>query len=44
MKKIKYLLLTGLVTVLSILATVSAASACGFIHYQPKLPTSLQKY
>lgn len=44
MKKVKYLVLTSLVTILSILATVGAASACTAAHYQPKLPKSLQRY
>lgn len=44
MKKVKYLLLTGLVTILTVLATVSAASACAVLHHQPKMPKSLQKY
>ncbi|GBF32172.1 hypothetical protein DCCM_0363 [Desulfocucumis palustris] len=31
------------VTVLLFLASITAASACAFTHYQPELPESLRK-
>ncbi|NPV93319.1 MAG: cyclic lactone autoinducer peptide [Firmicutes bacterium] len=42
MAKIKYLVLTGLVTIVTILATITAVSACAATHYQPELPKSLR--
>lgn len=41
--KFKLLILTSLVTVLTLVAHVSAASACIATLYQPELPESLKK-
>lgn len=43
MKKLKTLLLTGLVSILTLFATISAASACLWVHYQPETPKCLRK-
>lgn len=43
MKKIKLLLLTSAVAILTFFATISASSACQWTFYQPQLPKSLQK-
>ncbi|MBZ4688572.1 MAG: hypothetical protein JG764_2205 [Clostridiales bacterium] len=42
--KFKLLILTSLVTVLTLVAHISAASACLAVHYQPELPETLKKY
>ncbi|MDI6711123.1 MAG: cyclic lactone autoinducer peptide [Bacillota bacterium] len=44
MRRIKYLILTGLTTALVLVAQVSAASACAWAHYQPEIPNKLAKY
>jgi cyclic lactone autoinducer peptide len=43
LNKFKLIMLTGFFTVLTIVAQVSAASACWWAHYQPELPESLKK-
>ncbi|WP_227764854.1 cyclic lactone autoinducer peptide [Zhaonella formicivorans] len=43
MTKIKLAFLTGIVSILTLFATISAASACQVTWYQPKLPKTLQK-
>jgi cyclic lactone autoinducer peptide len=43
MKKIKSLLLTLATFTLTLAAFINAASACSYIHYQPKLPQALKK-
>jgi len=43
-RRIKYLLLTGLTALLVLAAQVSAASACSWAHYQPSMPEKLAKY
>ncbi|MEW6624248.1 MAG: cyclic lactone autoinducer peptide [Bacillota bacterium] len=43
MKKIRLFLLTSLFTILTLVATASAASACLVFHYQPELPKALRK-
>lgn len=42
-KKLKFLAITGLFTVLILIAHVGAASACFHGHYQPELPESLRR-
>lgn len=41
--KVKVLLLTGIFTLLSQIAVVSAASASAVLTYQPELPESLKE-
>ncbi|MDH7478492.1 MAG: cyclic lactone autoinducer peptide [Syntrophomonadaceae bacterium] len=43
MNKVKLFLLTTLATIVTLLASVSAASACALFHYQPPLPKKLAK-
>jgi cyclic lactone autoinducer peptide len=43
MKNWKYLFLSGMVVVLTFLASVNAASACSWFNYQPELPEALRK-
>jgi len=43
MNKIKLLLITLATATLTLAAFINAASACSFLHYQPKLPQSLRK-
>ncbi|MTI83003.1 MAG: cyclic lactone autoinducer peptide [Firmicutes bacterium] len=45
MQKIKCLLFMGVLALVTLLANITAAGACGVFHYQPELPESLaQKY
>jgi|GEM_PF-920912 len=44
MRKVKFLVLTGLAAVLTVLAMVNAAAACNWWLHQPELPKSLRKY
>lgn len=41
MNKVKLFLLTTLATIVALLASISAASACTVFHYQPPLPKKL---
>ena len=41
MKKIKYLVFMGALTIITLLANVTAAGACILGHYQPELPDEL---
>ncbi len=43
MNKIKCLLFLGVLTVVTLLANITAAGACGVFHYQPELPDALAK-
>lgn len=43
LNKFKLVLYSGVLTVLTLVAHVSAASACLAVHYQPELPESLQE-
>lgn len=43
MRKIKLALLTSMVAILTFIASISAASACQMLWYQPKTPKALQK-
>ncbi len=43
MKRIKSILVTIATIVLTLSALINSASACGVIHYQPKLPQALRK-
>jgi len=42
-KILKSLFLTVATIAFTLSALINAASACGYAHYQPKLPKSLQK-
>ncbi|RJX28273.1 MAG: cyclic lactone autoinducer peptide [Dethiobacter sp.] len=43
MKKLTLWLLTGLVGILTLVSFASAASACGWLLYQPEVPAKLRK-
>ena len=43
MKKIKCLVFMGMLTVITLLANITAAGACSMYHYQPELPDALAK-
>jgi len=44
MSKAKFAILTALVSLATLLASVGSASACSLFHYEPPVPTSLKKY
>ncbi|MBO8128085.1 MAG: cyclic lactone autoinducer peptide [Peptococcaceae bacterium] len=44
MGRIKYLILLKVTSILVLLANVTAASACLWVHYQPDMPEKLAKY
>jgi cyclic lactone autoinducer peptide len=43
MKRLALWLLTGLVGILTLVSFASAASACGWVFYQPEMPAKLRR-
>ena len=43
MKMLALWLLTGLVGILTLVSFASAASACGWVFYQPEMPAKLRR-